>query len=54
VPYLKAHTDEQLIPKIQHMLKSERVAMPHFSGYIEEKKVREIFRYLNSLIAEYP
>ncbi len=52
--YLNAHTNEQLIPKIQHMLRTERVAMPHFTDYIEEKKVREIFRYLNSLIAEYP
>ena len=52
--YLNAHTDEQLIPKIQHMLKSERVTMPHFADYIEEKKVRKIFRYLSSLIAEYP
>ncbi len=52
--YFKTHSDEQLIPKIQHMLKTERVAMPHFSGYIEEKTVRDIFKYLNSLIAEYP
>lgn len=52
--YLNAHTDKQLIPKIQHMLKSERVTMPHFSDYIGEKKIREIFKYLKSLIAEYP
>lgn len=52
--YLNAHTNEQLIPKIQHMLKSERVTMPHFSDFIREKKVRRIFKYLGSLIAEYP
>ena len=52
--YIKAHTDEQLILKIQHMLGSERVTMPHFAGYIKQDEVREIFRYLSGLLSEYP
>ena len=52
--YFKAHTDKELITKIQHMLKSERVTMPHFSDFIKESEIREIFRYLGGLIAEYP
>jgi mono/diheme cytochrome c family protein len=52
--YFKTHTDKELITKIQHMLKSERVTMPHFSDFIKENEIREIFRYLGGLIAEYP
>ncbi|MCF6205232.1 MAG: c-type cytochrome [Methylococcaceae bacterium] len=52
--YFKSQTDKQLISKIQHMLKSERVSMPHFSGFINENEIREIFRYLGGLIEEYP
>lgn len=52
--YLKAHTDKQLIPKIQHMLKSQRLTMPHFAGYLKPEEAREIFRYLHNLLAEYP
>ncbi len=52
--YIKSHTDKQLIPNIQHMLQSERVTMPHFSEYIKSDDVREIFRYLSDLLAEYP
>ncbi len=52
--YFKSHTDKQLISKIQHMLKSERVSMPHFSDFIKKSEIREIFRYLGGLIEEYP
>ena len=50
--YLKAHTDKQLIPKIQHMLDDIPSNMPHFAGYLKEEEVRQIFRYLGSLNAE--
>ena len=47
--YFQTHTDEQLRPKITHMLKLNRVAMPHFAGELTAEQVREIVIYLRTL-----
>ncbi|OQK18540.1 hypothetical protein AU255_12210 [Methyloprofundus sedimenti] len=48
--YLNAHTDAQLIPKIQHMLKQNQVSMLHFSGDIKPDEATQIFRYLRDVM----
>ena len=50
--YLKSHTDNQLRPRVQHLLENTSATMPHFAGDLNPDQVRQIFRYLNSLIAE--
>lgn len=52
--YFKSHTDQQIIVKIQHMWEQEAITMPHFAEQLKPDQVRAIFRYLRSLIAEYP
>ena len=47
--YLRAHTDQQLIPKIRHMLEVNRATMPHFNEYLKPDEVRQILQYLRSL-----
>ncbi len=49
--YFEAHNDQQLRKSIQHMLVENSPTMPHFSEQLKPGEVREIFRYLNSLIA---
>ncbi len=48
--YLEAHNEQQLRKSIQHMLEANSATMPHFSEELKPSEVREIFRYLNSLI----
>ena len=50
--YFATHTDEQIQPWIQHMLKSNAAIMPHFSGALDSAEVRQILVYLRSLPAE--
>jgi mono/diheme cytochrome c family protein len=50
--YFQSHTDEQLRPKITHMVKLNRVAMPHFAGELTAEQVREVVRYLRTLSPE--
>jgi mono/diheme cytochrome c family protein len=50
--YFQQHTDEQLRPKVTHMLKLNRVAMPHFAGELTAEQVREIVKYLRTLSPE--
>ena len=47
--YFQQHTDEQLWPKIAHMLEMSRVVMPHFAGELTAEQVREIVTYLRTL-----
>lgn len=47
--YLAAHTDQQLAPKVQHMLKNTKTTMVHFSGELQANEVRLIHQYLRSL-----
>jgi mono/diheme cytochrome c family protein len=50
--YFQRHTDEQLRPKIIHMVKLNRIAMPHFAGELTAEQVREIVKYLRTLPPE--
>lgn len=50
--YFQKHTDEQLRPKVAHMLELSRVVMPHFAGELTAEQVREIVTYLRTLSPE--
>lgn len=50
--YFQSHTDEQLRPKILHMVKLNRIAMPHFAGELTAEQVREVVKYLRTLPPE--
>lgn len=50
--YFAVNTDEQLSPKVLHMLKSSKSRMPHFAGTLNAAQVRKILVYLRSLGAE--
>jgi mono/diheme cytochrome c family protein len=50
--YFQSHTDEQLRPKIIHMVKLNRIAMPHFAGELTAEQVREVVHYLRTLPPE--
>ena len=47
--YFAANTDEQLSPKVLHMLKVSESRMPHFAGTLNAAQVREIVAYLKNL-----
>lgn len=50
--YFQKYTDEQLRPKVTHMLELSRVVMPHFAGELTAEQVREIVTYLRTLSPE--
>lgn len=50
--YFQSHADEQLRPKIVHMMKLNRIAMPHFAGELTAEQVREVVQYLRTLPPE--
>jgi mono/diheme cytochrome c family protein len=47
--YMQTHTDEHLRVWVRHMLKENRVGMPHFAGELSAEKVRQILTYLRNL-----
>jgi mono/diheme cytochrome c family protein len=50
--YFQTHTPEQVRTSIKHMLKLNRIAMPHFAGELTADQVQEIVIYLRSLPPE--
>ncbi|MDT8426227.1 MAG: c-type cytochrome [Methyloprofundus sp.] len=50
--YLAAHTDQQLAPKVQHMLNNTKTTMLHFSRELQADEVRLIYQYLRRLAAQ--
>ena len=50
--YFQAHTDAHIRPWVQHMLKENRITMPHFSGALDAEEVRAILTYLRTLAPE--
>ena len=50
--YFQSQTDEQLRPKITHMMKLNRIAMPHFAGELTAEQAREVVQYLRTLPPE--
>lgn len=47
--YMQTHTDEHLRVWVRHMLKENRVGMPHFAGELNAEQVRQILTYLRNL-----
>jgi len=50
--YFRTHAEEQLHAGIKHMLKLNRVVMPHFAGELTADQVRQILGYLRTLPPE--
>jgi mono/diheme cytochrome c family protein len=47
--YMRTHNDEHLQVWMRHMLKENRVGMPHFAGDLNAGQVRQILTYLRDL-----
>jgi mono/diheme cytochrome c family protein len=47
--YMQMHSDEHLRVWARHMLKENRLGMPHFAGELTAEKVRQILTYLRPL-----
>lgn len=48
--YFATHSEEHVRTWIRHMRKENRAAMPHFAGALTAEEVREILRYLRTLL----
>ncbi|MBI3796615.1 MAG: c-type cytochrome [Deltaproteobacteria bacterium] len=47
--YMRTHNDDHLQVWMRHMLKENRVGMPHFAGDLNAGQVRQILTYLREL-----
>jgi mono/diheme cytochrome c family protein len=47
--YMQTHNDEQLRVWVRHMVKENKVGMPHFAGELNAEQVRQILTYLRNL-----
>jgi len=47
--YMQTHTDEHLQVWVRHMVKENRIGMPHFAGELNAEQVRQILTYLRTL-----
>ncbi len=47
--YFNSQSDQQLRKKIQHMLLSDQLSMPHFDGILNTEQIKQILDYLKNL-----